>query len=153
MPYFFLLLIILFPIVEWTFSIWLGNYLGGWSIIWLILGIFLGWKMLRHRNLGFILTLLSMLNQKRSHSLYTMLYPIRYLLAGLLFFFPGFLSDLLAILLILPLGTRVTTLPEAHHAQSPFSNPHTTHSTHTPTSPHIIEGEFTRVEDDPKNRS
>lgn len=127
----FLLLFLALPLVELLFSLWLGNILGFWAVLWLILATGAGFLMLHHRKLGMLTGLQFALRSGRS--LYTLLWPIRYLVAGILLVFPGFLSDLLALVLMLPLKMNI---PPAN-AQPKHNAPE--------QDPNIIEGEFTEI--------
>lgn len=100
-------------------------------MLWLIVATAAGFLMLRHRQLGILASFGLALRQGRS--LYGLLWPIRYLVAGVLLIFPGFLSDFLALILMLPL--KVT---------SKTPNINSNHNT-SDQDPNIIEGEFTEI--------
>ena len=135
-----LLLLLLYPLLEIATLVTLAHHLGGGVVFLLVVASsLLGIWMLRNQKLGALLTLSSVLRQGQQVSLYSLLWPLRYALSGLLFAIPGILSDLLAILLLLP-----------------FKGP-TLKNVSTPTgmADDVIEGEFSRVEpkdSDPQRR-
>lgn len=133
-----LILLLALPLVELLFSLWLGNILGFWAVLWLILATAAGFLMLRHRQLGILASFGLALRQGRS--LYALLWPIRYLVAGVLLIFPGFLSDFLALILMLPLKISTKQAPP-HFYQNPNIDP----NHHPDQDPNIIEGEFTEI--------
>jgi UPF0716 protein FxsA len=67
-----------------------------------------------------------------------MLWPLRFMLAGVLLIFPGVFSDLIALVLLLPL--RGPDLGAGMGGEPPRA-----------ANDSVIEGEFSRV-DDPKKR-
>lgn len=88
----------------------------------------LGLWMLRNHPIAGILALWKVRRPGKRPTLYSLLWPLRYLLAGLLFLIPGVISDLAALLLLLPLkGPSINTPVDAE------------------SGPDIIDGECTRV--------
>lgn len=131
-----LLLLLLYPLLEIATLVTLAQHFGGGTVLLLVLASSLfGIWMLRNQQLGALLTLSSVLRQGQQVSLYSLLWPLRYALSGLLFAIPGLLSDLLAILLLLPL--RGPTLPQANRPGDMPAD--------------VIEGEYSRV-DPPADR-
>lgn len=130
-----LLIILLFPIAELTLLIMLASAIGTpATLLYLLASAVLGALMLRNQKLAALLTLGSVWRQGDRVSVYSLLWPLRFLLAGVLFIIPGVLSELAAILLLLPL-------------KGPDLAPKTTR----PVDDGVIEGEFERV-DDPGQR-
>lgn len=132
MPIF--LLVLLFPIIEILLLVSLANHIGLMAtLLYLILSALLGSWMLRNQKLGTLLTLGSIMRQGERVSIYSLLWPLRYALAGVLFIIPGILSEVGAILLLLPLkGPAMQTA-----------------SRQAPMDDDVIEGEFQRVDDRP----
>jgi UPF0716 protein FxsA len=128
-----LLLILLFPIIELTLLTMLAHWIGlGTTLLYLIVSALLGSLMLRNQKMAALLTLGSIMRQGQGVSVYSLLWPLRYLLAGVLFIIPGVLSELAAILLLLPLkGPNIQTRT----------------TTQMPPDDGVIEGEFNRVDD------
>ncbi|SUX29162.1 FxsA family protein [Chromobacterium vaccinii] len=132
------LLLLIYPFAEIAALVALADRIGGLAVFLLVvLSSMLGLWMLRNQKLGALLTLGSVMRQGDKVSLYSLLWPLRYALAGLLFLLPGLLSDLAAILLLLPLkGPDIslrTTGPD------PAAGP--------AASSDVIEGEFSRVDE------
>lgn len=132
-----LLLILLYPFAEIATLVAMADtWGGGMTMLWIILSAIIGIAMLRNQQLGTLLTLGSLMGQGDRISLYSLLWPLRYLLAGVLFLIPGVISDVLAVLLLLPL--KGPSIPRS--AAPP------------PSADNVIDGEYTR-EDDPVDRS
>ena len=134
MPILFLILI--FPIVELTLLTMLAHTIGfGWTMLYLLGCFLLGSGMLRNQKLAGLLTLGSLMRQGQGISLYSLFWPLRFSLAGVLFIVPGVLSTLAAIALLLPFSGP---------ALQPRAQP-------DPQADDVIEGEFQRV-DEPRER-
>ena len=131
-----LFLILLFPIVEIMLLVTLASHIGFMAtLLYLILSALLGSWMLRNQKLGALLTAGSVVRQGSRISIYSLLWPVRYALAGVLFIIPGILSEIAAVALLLPLkGPAIHTAPSGP-APAPDSD--------------IIEGEFQRVDTPP----
>ncbi|WP_024301170.1 FxsA family protein [Pseudogulbenkiania sp. MAI-1] len=132
-----LLLILLYPFAEIATLVAMADaWGGGVTMLWVVMSAIIGIAMLRNQQLGALLTLGSLMRQGDRVSLYSLLWPLRYLLAGVLFLIPGVISDVLALLLLLPLQgptiKRPATPPQA--------------------ADNVIDGEYTRV-DEPVDRS
>ncbi|MCD5328116.1 FxsA family protein [Chromobacterium piscinae] len=132
------LLLLIYPFAEIAALVALADRIGGLAVFLLVvLSSMLGLWMLRNQKLGALLTLGSVMRQGDKVSLYSLLWPLRYALAGLLFLLPGLLSDLAAILLLLPLkGPDIS--PRTSSA-GPSAGP--------AGNGDIIEGEFKRVDE------
>ncbi|POZ63262.1 FxsA family protein [Chromobacterium alticapitis] len=135
------LLLLIYPFAEIAALVALAGRIGGFAVFMLvILSSLLGLWMLRNQKLGALLTLGSVLRQGDKVSLYSLLWPLRYALAGLLFLLPGLLSDLAAILLLLPLKGPDIQLRTAGPSPGPAAGP--------AQNGDIIEGEYHRVDED-----
>ena len=97
----------LFPaffIAEIVSIVVLSQWLGGWTLVLMALQFFIGLFLLR--NLGFSNVLVAgetLRNNKQGVSLYQLMWPIRFIVAGLLLLSPGFVSTVFAAGLMLPL--------------------------------------------------
>lgn len=132
------LLLLIYPFAEIAALVALADHIGGLAVFLLVLlSSLLGLWMLRNQKLGALLTLGSLMRQGDKVSLYSLLWPLRYALAGLLFLLPGLLSDIAAILLLLPLKGPDIQLrtPGAGPSAAPAGNSD------------IIEGEYSRVDE------
>lgn len=141
----FLIILLLYPFAEIFSLLSLADAIGGgWTIAWLLFTVLLGVVMMRNSKLASLLTIGSVLKQGQV-SLLALLWPLRVMLAGLLFAIPGLISDVLALLLMLP--WRGPTLAN-------MVPPSPTAGTNNAGSGDIIEGEYQRVDKtvDPKSR-
>lgn len=128
----FLLILLVFPFAEITLLVMLASHIGTLgTLLYLLASAFLGSWMLRNQKLGALLTIGSIMRQGEGVSIYSLLWPLRYALAGVLFIIPGVLSELAGILLLLPL--KGPKLKVASQGQ--------------PLQDDVIEGEFQRVHD------
>jgi len=131
-----LLLLLLYPFAEIATLVMLADKIGaGWTLLFVIASAMLGLTMLRNQKVGALLTLGAVFRQGEQVSLYSLLWPLRYVLAGVLFLIPGLISDVLAVLLLLPLKGPTITM-----RSGPGATPSSTGSD-------VIEGEYTRVDD------
>ena len=132
----FLLILLAFPFIEIALLVWLGQLIGLWTLVWLASSTLLGLWMLRNQRVGALLTEFSAM-QGQHISLYQLLWPVRFLLAGVLFVWPGVISDFIALLLLLPIrGPALNTQnPPPFTQAEPDSG--------------VIEGEFTRINEAP----
>ncbi|WP_239375064.1 FxsA family protein [Snodgrassella gandavensis] len=106
---------------------------GGWTLLLIILSIACGVFMLRNIGLSGLFLAVATLRTGSNVSLYQLLWPLRYVLAAIMLISPGFVSDIFAALLLLPISGK----PLANTSNNPFSN------TPQPDQSDIIEGEFT----------
>lgn len=146
----YLLIILLgLPFAEITLMIWLSHKIGLWLLVWLIASTFLGLGLLRHKGVGALLPLWGMMREG-SVSIYQLLWPARFMLAGFLFVLPGVLSDLIAILLLLPFKGPDLAVPS-----NPFQTPpqFSDLDPRQPPTGHgdVFEGEYSRVEEERKH--
>lgn len=132
-------ILLAFPLIELVGLIVLAGRIGGLAVLlWLIVSALAGLWILRNQRLGMLLTAWGALNAGGQMSLYQMLWPLRFMLAGVLLIFPGVFSDLIALVLLLPL--RGPALGAGMGGEPPQA-----------ANDSVIEGEFSRV-DDPKKR-
>jgi UPF0716 protein FxsA len=130
-----LLLILLYPVAELVAIISMASHFGSLAtFIYLAVSMLFGLFLLRNQKLAQILSLASLMRSGNGPvAIYPLLWPLRTLLAGVLFIIPGPLSDVAGLLLLLPIQGPTLRTPQ-------------------PVPPHdIIEGEFHTV-DEPGQR-
>lgn len=132
-------IIIIYPFAEIITFIWSTRYFGlKIVLLWVIASTLLGVFLLKQHRLGIALTLATCL-QSKSVSLYQLLWPIRYKMAGLLLILPGILSDIAALVLLLPFRGPTIQQSSACYASS------TSKSKNSPNDASTIEGECCEV--------
>lgn len=122
------LFLLLFPFIDMLFTLWLILE-HSWLILILIGTSVLGIVMLRHHRLIILKTLI---NHMDKGQLATLFWIARYYVAAILLAFPGLLSDVLAVLFLIPWQGKVAR---------PIS------------SSDVIEAEFTRETSSTKHAS
>lgn len=128
----FLILIILlgFPALEIFVLAKLAGVIGWWLLLWLILAAFAGWTLIQEEKMAMFGRLFSALQSGQPLG-YAMLDSLRALFAGVLLIFPGVVSDVVALALLLLPRTEEKAI-----------------RTHNPAPEEIIiEGEWQREED------
>lgn len=131
MPYLLLFLILGYPVAEIYATLQLVNAIGGLlTVLWLAIAFTLGILMLRNHKLAVMATLFGDLRAGTitPRSLFTL---ARYYLAAVLFIIPGPISDVAALVMLLPWGGSLTASSK-------------------PVDDGILEGEYRRV--DPKGK-
>lgn len=118
-----------FPALEIFVLVKLAAILGWWLLLWLVLAAFAGWTLIQEEKLAMFGRLFSSLQSGQPLG-YAMLDSLRTLLAGVLLIFPGVVSDVLALLLLL--------LPRPKALRRPVAEE---------SGDIIIEGEWQREED------
>jgi len=137
----FLILLMLYPFAEIAALVTLADHIGaGGVMLYILLSALLGIFMLRNQKIGGLLTLGSLMANNGQVSLYSLLWPLRYSLAGVLFIVPGVFSEIAALLLLLPIkGPNIAMA----HPRAPGAATGPAHD----ASDDIIEGEYRRVDD------
>ncbi|MDR3412503.1 MAG: FxsA family protein [Formivibrio sp.] len=126
MPYLLLFLILGYPIAEIYATLQLVHSIGGLlTLLWLASAFTLGILMLRHHKLAVMATLFGDLRSGTitPRSLFIL---ARYYLAAVLFIIPGPISDVIALILLLPWGGHMINTK--------------------PVDESILEGEYRRVD-------
>lgn len=125
------LLALSFPLLEALGIFLLSQQIGWWVFVWLIIAGLAGLMLIRFERAAWGMRLLSTL--KSGNPLGASLFASgRVVIAGVLLLFPGVLSDIIAIVLLMLPGTRLkraATVPRAANDE-------------------ILEGEFQREHDD-----
>ena len=125
------LLLLSFPVLEAIGIFWLAQHIGWWVAVWLALAAMAGVLLIRSERLAWGARLLFTL-QSGTHPIASLFASARILLAGGLLFFPGFISDIIALILLLLPGTWVQ-----HRSSTPRA-----------ANDDVLEGEFRREPDD-----
>lgn len=118
-----------FPALEIFVLAKLAGIIGWWLLLWLILAALTGWTLIQEEKLAMFGRLFSSLQSGQSLG-YAMLDSLRTLLAGVLLIFPGVVSDVMALALLL--------LPRAKAPRTPVADE---------SGEVIIEGEWQREEE------
>ena len=95
-----LLLLLSLPVVEGWLLFRLGDEFGWWVLVWLALAAICGALLIRMEKLVWALRIAGSLREQRS-PLSALLASARSVVAGLLLIFPGVITDVLAVLLLL----------------------------------------------------
>lgn len=120
-----LLLILLgFPVLEMYLLAKIGHYIGWWLAVWLIMSVMTGMALIKEARFTLVRELATVINSGGSN-IPALLGSGRILIAGFLFIFPGVISDLIALALILIPHDRVAPVRASHDQ-------------------HVIDGEFRR---------
>lgn len=92
--------LLVFPVLEGWLLFRLGDRFGWWVVAWLVLAVIGGALLIRMEKLVWALRIAASLREQRS-PFGAILTSARSVVAGLLLIFPGVISDVLAILLLL----------------------------------------------------
>jgi UPF0716 protein FxsA len=105
-----LLLILLgFPVLEMFLLAKIGHHIGWWLAVWLVMSVMTGVALIKEARFTLIRELATVINAGGSN-IPALLGSGRILIAGFLFIFPGVISDLIALVLILIPHDRVATV-------------------------------------------
>lgn len=140
------LLLLSFPVLEAIGIFWVASAIGGWVLVWLLLAAIAGIMLIRVERVAWGARLLFSV-QSGAHPLTAMLASGRILLAGGLLVFPGFISDAIALVLLLIPSTWARRKPDPLRPANDDapSAPRGEGANVTPTT---IDGEFKRESDD-----
>ena len=101
-----------FPALEIVVLFRVADSIGWWLLPWLILSAIAGWTLIQEERLAMFGRLFSSLQSGQPLG-FAMLDSLRTLFAGVLLMFPGVISDVLAVdLLLLPRPERLARRPE-----------------------------------------
>ena len=117
-----------FPLLEAAVLVRLGETLGWWVLAWVVLAACAGMALIKEARFALLARLASGVAQGR-FSIAALTDSARTVVAGLFLIFPGVVSDLIALTLLLLPGPRMAT-------ESAVRRP--VHGT-------LIEGEFRRT--------
>jgi len=125
------LLLLSFPVLEAIGIFWAASAIGGWVLLWLLLAAIAGVMLIRVERVAWGARLLFLV-QSGAHPLASLFASGRILLAGGLLVFPGFISDAIALVLLLIPGTWARRKPDPLRS----------------ANDDVLEGEFKRESDD-----
>jgi UPF0716 protein FxsA len=125
------LLMLSFPVLEAIGIFWAASVIGVWVLLWLLLAAVAGIMLIRLERITWSARLLSSV-QSGANPLALLFASGRILLAGGLLVFPGFISDAIALVLLLIPGTW------DRRTQDPLR----------PANDDVLEGEFKREPND-----
>ena len=125
------LLLLSFPVLEAIGIFWVASAIGGWVLLWLLLAAVAGFALIRIERVAWGARLLFSV-QSGAHPLASLFATGRILLAGGLLVFPGFISDAIALVLLLMPGSW------ARRTSDPLRS----------ANDDVLEGEFKREPDD-----
>lgn len=94
------LLVLGFPVLEAWVLFRLGEHFGWWVIAWLVVATLCGLALIRLEKLVWAIRLAGSLREQRS-PLGALLASARTLVVGVLLIFPGVVSDVMALLLLI----------------------------------------------------
>jgi UPF0716 protein FxsA len=117
-----------FPLLEAVVLVRLSESLGWWVLAWVVMAAVAGMALIKEARFAMVARLAAGLAQGR-FPIVALTDSARTVLAGLLLVFPGVLSDLLALTLLLLPGPRLAAEPEVRRRVPPGT---------------LIEGEFRR---------
>lgn len=142
-------------VLEILSIVLMANLIGGWATLGLmILAMMLGSFLMRNNANVAKVILAGGFLKNGSVSMYELLLPIRVPVAGLMFLLPGFLSDILGILLLIPFkGKPVAQANQTYFYQQTYSGSHANRH----NDDDVIEGDFVvkneQGETQPKNKN
>ena len=125
------LVLLSFPVLEAIGIFWVASAIGNWVVLWLLLATAAGIMLIRVERVAWSARLLFSV-QSGTHPLTALFASGRILLAGGLLVFPGFISDVIALVLLLIPGTWAQRKPDPLR----------------PANDDVLEGEFKREPDD-----
>lgn len=133
-PWLLLFLLIAFPVAEALSIMWLAERIGWWTLVWLAAAFVGGIALIRFERIAFAPRML--FTMQRGETPFRALFTsARLFVAGGLLMFPGLITDVMALVLLLYPGTW---------KRPPMSRP--------AANDDIIEGEFTREPESPSDR-
>ena len=138
----------LFPaffITEIVSIVLMSQWLGGWVLVLMALQFFAGLFLLR--NLGFSNVLVAgetLRNNKQGLSVYQLMWPVRFIIAGVMLLSPGFVSSFIALLLMLPFKGGPKTGITAEHTKQAYQQ----YQQKRRADGEVIEGDYHEVKPD-----
>lgn len=145
------LLLIIVPIIEIYLLIQIGGLIGAWPTIFaVIFTAVVGAWLIRLQGFSTIARIRDTLNKGGLPAI-EMLEGVVLLVAGAFLMTPGFFTDTVGFLCLIPALRRAAILRLIQNFFSPHggakNTQYQTNSTQSPNRPNIIEGEFKREDD------
>ena len=148
------LLLLSFLVLEAIGIFWMADVMGGWVLLWLLLAAVAGVMLIRVERVAWGARLLFSI-QSGAHPLKSVFASGRMLIAGGLLIFPGFISDAIALGLLLVPGTwgrrKIDPLRPVND-DWPSPQPSPPRGEGANVMPTTIDGEFRRERDDDRLR-
>jgi UPF0716 protein FxsA len=144
------LLLLSFPVLEAIGIFWMAGHFGAWVLLWLLLAALGGIALIRFERVAWGARLLFSV-QSGTHPFAALFASGRMLIAGGLLVFPGFISDAIALGLLLVPGTwrrPVAARPPANDDVPPAPQAAPAREAEADVMPTTIEGEYRRVPDE-----
>ncbi len=138
------LLLLSFPVLEAVGIFWMANRIGAWVLPWLLADVAAGIALIRIERVAWSARLLFSV-QSGMHPLSALFASGRILLAGGLLVFPGFISDAMALVLLLIPGTWTRRQSDPMRPANDDTSPRGETAS---AAPKTIDGEFRREPDD-----
>lgn len=138
-PWLMFFAVIAFPVAEAMTIFWVAGHIGWWTLAWLAATFFGGVALIRFERLAFAPRMLFSMHQGESpfRALFT---STRLFMAGGLLMFPGLITDIMALVLLLLPGSWKRPDMEYPGMGRPAANDE------------IIEGEFRREPESPLDK-
>jgi len=111
-PWLFLAILLGFPLLEFWVAVLVAQKIGWWLLVWLIGSVILGATLIREQQFA-LLGHVMRAAQQGGDPFQAIFASGRILLAGLLFIFPGVVSDGLALLLLIWPRPQIPPTPES----------------------------------------
>ena len=111
-PWLFLAILLGFPLLEFWVAVLVAQKIGWWLLVWLIGSVILGATLIREQQFA-LLGHVIRAAQQGGDPFQAIFASGRILLAGLLFIFPGVVSDGLALLLLIWPRPQIPPTPES----------------------------------------
>ncbi|MHB1214402.1 MAG: FxsA family protein [Thiobacillus sp.] len=140
------LLLLSFPVLEAIGIFWVARAIGSWVVVWLLLAAVVGVMLIRVERVAWGARLMFSM-QSGENPLAAMFASGRILLAGGLLVFPGFISDAIALGLLLIPGTWAGRAADPLRPANDDAAP-TRGDKGENIMPKTIDGEFKREPDD-----
>jgi UPF0716 protein FxsA len=149
---FFLLLFVGIPLTELYFLIKVGSQIGAFPTIFLtVFTALLGGYMVRHQGFSTLMRVRGMMERGEIPAI-EMIEGAVLLVCGVLLLLPGFITDVVGFILLVPPLRRwlLTAGLQGSGIMRPAPPPG---ASETPREPDVIEGEFMRKKDDERPSS
>lgn len=118
-PWLFLVILLGFPLLELWVAVLVAQKIGWWLLVWLIGSVILGATLIREQQFA-LLGHVMRAAQQGGDPFQAIFASGRILLAGLLFIFPGVVSDVLALLLLIWPRPKLPSTPESDVIEGEF---------------------------------
>lgn len=142
-----MLILLAFPFAEIFLLIQLGNEYGWWLLLYLVVIGYLGLQLIRGEKLLISAKMMQSLSSG-GNPIKTMLGSARNMVAGVLLIIPGIITDIIAVILLL---IPISKPSPGSSFENNTTNNQYQQSTYTKAAnDDVIEGEYTKIDDDKK---